>query len=636
MITIKKFSVAFYTIMVLVFALVTKVSAAPNSIRIGGVDRYETAVKVSQDSWNESDYVILASGEDFPDAICAVPLAKKYNAPVLITKGNSLNSQVFDEIKRLKTKQVFIIGGEGAILPSIEKELNYNNINTIRVGGQDRYETSIKVAKELGQSDEIALTYGENFPDALSIAPIAAMKAMPIILTNTDVIPYSVEEYINGNEIKKCYVLGGNGVVSNNSIKNIANVKRLNGSDRYETNLAIINEFSTDLNFKTTYLTSGEDFPDALCGSAAAGKSNSPIVLTNTNYFKGRSLIKSKLSDIDYFKVLGGSGIISDKFVQSILFPTKSVLAYTASYYSGDDLSYKSLVSYSGLIDGIATDSYNVDGLGNITGTAPQEQIEYANANKISTYAMISNSFNGNITKVLLESGENRQNLINNILDVLKKNKYKGVNVDLEGIFYYNRGEFTQFIKDLYNTLHSQGFEVTVSIPAKIEDNPKEAGTGAYDYSEIGKFSDKVMIMTYDEHWSGGSPGAIASIGWVEKIINYAINVIPNDKIMLGLAAYGYDWSSSSSNADAYTINQAYNKAYKNGVQVKWDSTSKSPYFNYTDNYGVYHSVWFENSTSIGYKLDLVNNYNLAGVAIWRLGLENADYWDVINEKLNN
>lgn len=636
MITIKKFSVAFYTIMVLVFALVTKVSAAPNSIRIGGVDRYETSVKVSQDSWNESDYVILASGEDFPDAICAVPLAKKYSAPILITKGNNLNSQVFDEIKRLKTKQVFIIGGEGVILPTIEKELNDNNINTIRIGGQDRYETSIKVAKELGQSDEIALTYGENFPDALSIAPIAAMKGMPIILTNTDFIPYSVKEYINGNAIKKCYVLGGTGVVSNNSIKNIENVKRLNGSDRYETNIAIINEFSTDLNFKTTYLTSGEDFPDALCGSAAAGKSNSPIILINTNYFKGRSLIKSKLSDIDYFKVLGGSGIISDKFVQSILFPTKSVLAYTASYYSGDDLSYKSLVSYSGLIDGIATDSYNVDGFGNITGTAPQKQIEYANANKISTYAMISNSFNGNITKVLLESGANRQNLINNILDALKKNNYKGVNVDLEGIFYYNRGEFTQFIRDLYNTLHPQGFELTVSIPAKIVDNPKEAGTGAYDYSEIGKFSDKVMIMTYDEHWSGGSPGAIASIGWVEKIINYAINVIPNDKLMLGLAAYGYDWSSNSSSADAYTINQAYNKAYKNGVQVKLDSTSKSPYFNYTDNYGVYHSVWFENSTSIGYKLDLVNNYNLAGVAIWRLGLENADYWDVINQKLNN
>lgn len=636
MITIKKFSIAFYTIIVLFFVLVTKVSAAPNSIRIGGVDRYETAVKVSQDSWNESDYVVLASGEDFPDAICAVPLAKKYNAPVLITKGNSLNSEVFDEIKRLKTKQAFIIGGEGVILPSIEKELNDNNINTIRIGGQDRYETSIKVAKELGESSEIVLAYGENFPDALSIAPIAAMKAMPIILTDTNVLPDSVKEYINGNVIKKCYVLGGTGVISNSSIKSISNVKRLNGNDRYETNIAIINEFSADLNFKTTYLTSGENFPDALCGSAAAGKSSSPIVLVNTNYFKGRSLIKSKLNDIDYFKVLGGSGVISDKLVQSILFPTKSVLAYTGSYYSGDDLSYKSLVSYSGLIDGIATDTYNVDGLGNITGTVPQEQIEYANANKISTYAMISNSFNGNITKTLLESDINRQNLINNILDALKKNNYKGVNIDLEGIFYYNRDEFTQFIRDLYNTLHPQGFEVTVSIPSKIVDNPKDGGTGAYDYSEIGKFSDKVMIMTYDEHWSGGSPGAIASIGWVEKIINYAINVIPNDKIMLGLAAYAYDWASNGSNADAYTINQAYNKAYRNGVQVKWDPTSKSPYFNYTDNYGVYHSVWFENSTSIGYKLDLVNNYNLAGVAIWRLGLENADYWDVINQKLNN
>ncbi|NMM63977.1 glycoside hydrolase family 18 [Clostridium sp. P21] len=636
MIKIKKLSTVFYTITFLIFILATKVSAAPNSIRIGGVDRYETAVKVSQDSWNESEYVVLASGEDFPDAICSVPLAKKYNAPVLITQGNTLNSKVYDEIKRLKAKQVFIIGGEGVIFPGVEKELNDNDIKTIRIGGQDRYETSVKVAEELGYNNEIILTYGENFPDALSIAPIAAIKNMPIILTDTKVIPDSVEEYINNNTISKCYVLGGTGVVSNNVVKNISNVKRLNGVDRYETNISIINEFSEDLNFRNTYLTSGENFPDALCGSAAAGKIGSPIILTNVNYCKARSIIKLKLNDIESLKVLGGSGVISDKLVQSILFPTKSVLAYTGSYYSGDDLSYKSLVSYSGLIDGIATDTYNIDGLGNITGSVPYEQIEYANANKISTYAMISNSFNGNITKILLESSVNRQNLINNIAYALKKNNYKGVNIDLEGIFYYNRDEFTQFIKDLYNTLNPQGFEVTVSIPSKIMDNPQDAGAGAYDYREIGKFSDKVMIMTYDEHWSGGSPGPIASIGWVEEVINYAVSVIPNDKVMLGLAAYGYDWASNRNSADAYTINQSYNKAYRSDVQVKWDSASKSPYFNYIDNYDVYHSVWFENSTSIGYKLDLVNNYNLAGVAIWRLGLENSDYWDMINKKLNN
>ncbi len=636
MIIIKKIPTAFYTVIFLLFIIVTKVSAAPNSVRIGGVDRYETAVKVSQESWNESDYVILASGENFPDAICAVPLAKKYNAPILITQGNNLNAVVYDEIKRLKTKQVFIIGGEGVIFPSVEKELNENSITTTRIGGQDRYETSVKVAQELGENNGIILAYGENFPDALSIAPIAAIKSMPIILTDTKVIPDSVKEYINDNIISKCYVLGGTGVVNDSAVKNISNVKRLSGADRYETNISIINEFSSDLNFKNIYLASGEDFPDALCGSAAAGKDGSPIILTNTNYCKARSIIKLKLNDIDSFKILGGAGVISDKLVQSILSPTKSVIAYTGYYYSGDDLSYKSLASYSGLIDGIATDTYNVDGLGSITGNVPHEQIEYADANKISTYAMISNSFDGNIAKTLLESDANRQNLVNNILQALEKNNYRGVNIDLEGIYYYNRDGFTTFMSELYNTLHPQGFEVNVSIPSKTMDNPKETGTGAYDYNQIGKFSDKVMIMTYDEHWSGGSPGAVASIGWVSKVIDYAVTTIPSDKIMLGLAAYGYDWTSNGAKASAYGINEAYRTAYKNGASVKWDSTSKSPYFNYTDNYGVYHSVWFENSTSIGYKLDIVNKYNLAGVAIWRLGLENSDYWNVINEKLNN
>ena len=78
-----------------------------------------------------------------------------------------------------------------------------------------------------------------------------------------------------------------------------------------------------------------------------------------------------------------------------------------------------------------------------------------------------------------------------------------------------------------------------------------------------------------------------------------------------------------------------YNLATANGATVLWDSISKTPYFNYTDASGIAHSAWFENSTSVGYKLDLVNNYNLAGIAIWRLGLENADYWTTIKTKFN-
>ena len=92
-------------------------------------------------------------------------------------------------------------------------------------------------------------------------------------------------------------------------------------------------------------------------------------------------------------------------------------------------------------------------------------------------------------------------------------------------------------------------------------------------------YSDQIVLMTYDEHYPGGTPGAIASIGWVENVIKYAVTVIPKEKLLLGTAAYGYDWSSNGTKA--YSISGIYNLASTYGAVIKWDSVSQSPYFTY-------------------------------------------------------
>lgn len=321
---------------------------------------------------------------------------------------------------------------------------------------------------------------------------------------------------------------------------------------------------------------------------------------------------------------------------QVVVVPSSSkvVLGFATYYYSGDSSSYNSMVNNSTMINEIATDTFTTDGLGNISGIIPSSQISYANSNNIKPYAMITNNFDGSIAKTLLESSTNRQTLINNILNALKANSYKGVNVDLEGVYYYDRSYFTTFMSELYNTLHPQGFAVTISVPAKTYDSTTDSWNGAFDYAKIANYSDQVVLMAYDEHYPGGSPGSIASINWVKNVINYASTVIPADKILLGCAAYGYDWSSNGTKA--YSINGVYNLASTYGAQILWDSVSQSPYFNYTDASGIKHTVWFENSTSLSYKLDLVNSSNILGIAIWRLGLENTDYWTTIKTKLVN
>lgn len=311
----------------------------------------------------------------------------------------------------------------------------------------------------------------------------------------------------------------------------------------------------------------------------------------------------------------------------------KLVFGYTTYYYSGDSSSYNSMTANAGALDEIGTDTYTTDSYGNISGLVPTNQITYANSNNIKTLAMITNNFDGSIAQTLLESSINRQTLINNILTALKANNYKGVNVDLEGVYYYDRSYLTTFMNELYTSLHSQGFYVTMAVPAKTSDSPTASWNGAYDYAALSNYSDQIVLMTYDEHYPGGTPGPIASIGWVQNVIKYAITVIPQGKLLLGTAAYGYDWSSNGTKA--YGISSIYNLASTYGATILWDSVSQSPYFTYTDNAGISHTVWFENAQSLNYKLDLVNSYNLSGIAIWRLGLENSDYWTSIKTKFN-
>lgn len=310
----------------------------------------------------------------------------------------------------------------------------------------------------------------------------------------------------------------------------------------------------------------------------------------------------------------------------------KGVLGFTTWYSPGDMSSYNSLVHNSTSIDEIATYTFNTDGYGKITGNVPVDQVNYGNNNNIKTLALVTNNFSGETARALLESPANRQNLINNILSALKDNNYEGVNIDIEGVYYYNREYFTDFMKELYNTLNPQGFEVTVDVPAKTWDNPSNGWSGAFDYSQIAKYADRVIIMTYDEHYSKGPAGPIASIGWVQKVVDYAVTVIPREKIVLGVAAYGYDWSSKGTKA--YGIDKIKNLAAAYGAQIQWDSVSKTPFFNYIDGSKVQHTVWFENNESLGYKLDIVNSNNLWGISIWKLGLEDTDYWTTIKAKL--
>ena len=162
----------FLLIFIFVFMFAYTSSAyASSTKRLAGENRYDTSVAIAQDGWKQSDYAILAYGENYPDAISAAPLAKKYNAPILLTSGNNLPSATKQIFTDLQVKKVFIIGGTGVIPASIDAELSSMGIKPTRIAGQDRYETSVKIAQQLSSPSELIVTTGEDYSDTLSVAP---------------------------------------------------------------------------------------------------------------------------------------------------------------------------------------------------------------------------------------------------------------------------------------------------------------------------------------------------------------------------------------------------------------------------------------------------------------------------------
>lgn len=286
--------------------------------RLYGSSRYETSVEISKSGGSHADYVVLANGEDFPDALCASPLAVKYGAPILLTYKSSLPDVVKNEIDRLQPKEVFLVGGTGVISDNIKIVLQNQGIKVTRISGVNRYETSLEVAKYINSlSNEVFVATGENYPDALSIAAYAGNKQIPIILTNKNKLSDKISNYISTKGINKSYVIGGTGVISDNVLKSLPNAERIAGSNRYETNYQVLARFP--FVYGETYFATGKVFADALSGAALAGIFNNPIILVDNSMPDNIiDSIKQNKDIMKMKKILGGPGVVSDYIIKRI------------------------------------------------------------------------------------------------------------------------------------------------------------------------------------------------------------------------------------------------------------------------------------------------------------------------------
>lgn len=296
-------------------------NAATLNKRLAGNNRYETGAKIVREGWSTSDYAIVASGEGFADALCASPLAKRYNAPILLTGKDTLDLNTKNELQRLNVKNVFIVGGPGVVSDSVKTELQDIGIKTTRIYGQNRFETSLEVAKNMGDvSNGVVVTNGFGFADALSIAPIAARKGMAILLCDKDDLSPQMKDFVTKQYYWHSFIIGGTGVVSDNISPQLNNPTRLSGNSRYETNAAVLDHFADEFSYDKVYVASGQNYPDALSGSSLAALSNSPLILTGASVNPSvMSSIKSQHNKYNNVIILGGTAVVSDAVANNVV-----------------------------------------------------------------------------------------------------------------------------------------------------------------------------------------------------------------------------------------------------------------------------------------------------------------------------
>ena len=292
-------------------------TSTPSKEKLTGVDRNETSVKISQKGWNKADNIVLINDSSISDALSATPFAKSKDAPILLTKNNNLNKLTEKEINRLEAKNVYIVGGLKSVDEKVVSDLKKKGLNVIRISGNDRYETSIKLAKELDKNSnlsKVVVVNGEKgLADAVSMGAISAKEEMPILLTNQNDDMKDIKDLIANKNISKSYVIGGESLFNNKEVNNtLPSVTKIAGSDRTETNSKVISHFYSkdtlnDLYVAKNGMNKQDDLVDALSVGVLAGKTESPVVLVGNGLDNSqKELIKNK--KFKNITQIGGNG----------------------------------------------------------------------------------------------------------------------------------------------------------------------------------------------------------------------------------------------------------------------------------------------------------------------------------------
>lgn len=265
-----------------------------------------------------------------------------------------------------------------------------------------------------------------------------------------------------------------------------------------------------------------------------------------------------------------------------------------------------------------------------------------ARANNNTLMMVITNQendqFNAELGQILLNNMEIQTRFLNNIVTTARRYGFRDIHFDFEFLRPADREAYNRFLRRARDRFKQEGWLISTALAPKTSATQKGEWYEAHDYRAHGEIVDFVVIMTYEWGYSGGPAMAVSPIDQVRKVITYALTEMPGQKIMMGQNLYGYDWTLpfvQGTVARAVSPQQAIQLAARYNVAIQYDPKAQAPHFNYTDDQGKQHEVWFEDARSIQAKFDLIKELNLRGISYWKLGLAFPQNWLLIVENFN-
>lgn len=294
--------------------------------RLGGDDRVQTAVRVSQEQFPAADTVVIATAEDYADALAAVPLAAWNHAPILLTGSQALRPEVAAEIGRLGAHRALVIGGPRALSPAVEGALRSLGLEVTRYAGADRFETAARIAAALPVPEHVYLVEGAHpspqrgWPDALAVGPLAAEQGRPILLTRAGDLPAATAQALSDLGVETVTVVGGPAAVSESVRDTLRDagytVREVGGADRYETSalLADLME-AANLTDHRVWLARGDNWPDALAAGASVAQNGGILLLSDRMHLESsaptRQWLAEHSDDPTTVYLLGGTAALA-------------------------------------------------------------------------------------------------------------------------------------------------------------------------------------------------------------------------------------------------------------------------------------------------------------------------------------